>query len=95
MAMIETVERVHIAPLRARVDALLDEVQVITDKVKHAQDSVSRLLQTAAGAGTLIAGTVKARTWPVIGLINGVRIAANTLFRNGKDEARAMAECGP
>ena len=27
MTTIETVERVHIAPLRARVDAILDEVQ--------------------------------------------------------------------
>ena len=92
MATIETVERVHIAPLRARVDALLDEVQAITDKVKHAQQSVSHILQTAAGAGSLIAGSVKARTWPVVGIINGVRTAASTLFKNGK-ETRAIAEC--
>src|SRR5437763_11508883 len=62
MAALETVERVHIAPLRARVDAILDEVEIITGKVKHAQDSVTSAFHTAASAGTFIAGTVKAKT---------------------------------
>src|SRR5712692_5452648 len=62
MVTIDTVERMHIAPLRARVDAVLDEVESITGKVKHAQETVSGVLHTAAGAGSLIAGTVKART---------------------------------
>ena len=41
MTAVETVERVHIAPLRARVDGILDEVEVITGKVRHAQESVA------------------------------------------------------
>ena len=45
MTTIETVERVHIAPLRARVDGMLDQVQLMTDKVRHAQESVSDALQ--------------------------------------------------
>jgi hypothetical protein len=91
VTMMETVERVHIAPLRARVDALLDEVQDITDRVKHAQDSLSHVFQTASGAGSLIAGTLLAKSWPVLGLISGVRMAASTLFQNDKDRARAIA----
>jgi hypothetical protein len=90
MTTIETVERLHVAPLRVRVDALLDEVQDITDRVKHAQDSLSHAFDTAVGAGTLIAGTVMAKSWPVLGIINGVRAAASTLLKNGKDEARAI-----
>jgi hypothetical protein len=80
MTMIETVERVHIAPLIARVDEVLDEVQEITGKVRYAQDSVSHAFQSAAGAGSLIAGAVKARSWPVIGLINGLRSAASAML---------------
>jgi hypothetical protein len=95
MTTIETVERVHIAPLRARVDAVLDEVQAITGKVKHAQDSFSHVFQTAAGAGSIIAGTVISKSWPVLGIINGVRVAANTLFKNGRDEPRAIAHSRP
>jgi hypothetical protein len=85
MLTIETIERVHVAPLRIRVDALLDEVQQITGRVKQAQNSMSHVLHTAAGAGSLIAGTVRARSWPLWGVLNGVRVAAATLLRNGKD----------
>jgi len=87
MNTIETVERVHIAPLRARVDALLDEVEVITGKVRHAQDSVTAALHTASRTGSVLAGTVKSRTWPIIGMIRGVRTVADALLqKNGKHE---------
>jgi hypothetical protein len=86
MTVMETVERVHIAPLRARVDALLDEVEVITGKVRHAQDSVSAAFQTATSAGSLIADTMRSKTWPILGIIKGVQMAASALrhHRNGK-----------
>jgi type IV secretory pathway TrbL component len=80
MSVVENVERMHIAPLRARVDGILDEVEVITGKVRHAQDSVGSVLQTAAQAGTAIAGSVKAKTWPVLAVIRGVRTAASSLM---------------
>ena len=84
MVTIETVERVHIAPLRARVDGILDEIQLMTDKVKRAQDSVSDALRHVAGTGTMVAGAVKTRTWPIVGIIQGIRTAANAVMRNGK-----------
>lgn len=95
MTTIENVERLHIAPLRARVDSLLDEVQSITDKVKRAQESVSHVFETAAGAGSLLATTMKAKARPVLGILNGVRFAAATLLKNGKDQPRSIAECNP
>src|SRR5260221_3880407 len=67
-AVVETMERVHIAPLRARVDAVLDDVEGITGTVKHAQESVSAALPTAASDGSIIAGTVKSKTWPIRGM---------------------------
>jgi hypothetical protein len=85
MTVVENVERVHIAPLRARVDAILDEVEVITGKVKHAQDSVASAMHTAASVGSLFAGTVASRTWPILSIIKGVRMAATAILeRNGK-----------
>ena len=83
--VMETVERVHIAPLRARVDGILDEVEIITGKVKHAQDSVSAAFHSATTAGSIIAGTVKSKTWPLLGMIKGVRSVASALLqKNGK-----------
>jgi hypothetical protein len=84
MMMLETVERVHIAPLHARADAVLDEVQRITDKVRHAQDSVSDAFKHVAGTGNAVAWAVKARTWPIIGLLQGLKSAASVVMKNGR-----------
>ena len=85
MTVVENVERMHVAPLRARVDAMLDEVQMVVDRVKHAQVAVTDALKHVTGAGSVIAGTVKSKTWPIAGIINGIRVAAQTL-KNGKND---------
>ena len=94
MSVVENVERMHIAPLRARVDGILDEVEGITMKVKHAQDSVSSALHTAAGAGSIIADTVRARTWPVLRVIRGVKMAATALLHNNGKHERPVIDAG-
>ena len=85
MTIVENVERTHVAPLRARADAMLDEVQMVVDRVKHAQVAVTDALRYVTGAGSVIAGSVKSKTWPIAGIINGVRAAAQTL-KNGKGD---------
>jgi hypothetical protein len=84
MATLENVEREHIAPLHARADSVLDEVQRITEKVRHAQDSVSDALRHVAGTGNAVAWAVKARTWPILGVLQGLKSAASTVMKNGR-----------
>jgi hypothetical protein len=86
ITMIETVERLHIAPLRARVEALIDEVQITTDKVRHAHDSVSDALKQVTGAGSAMAGAVKAKAWPIVGIIQGLKSIASHVVGNGRHE---------
>lgn len=86
MTTIETLERVHIAPLRARVDGLLDQVQAMTDKVRHAQDSVSDALRHVTGTGSVVVGAVKSKTWPIVGIFQGLKSVANTMMGNGRHE---------
>lgn len=86
MTTVETVERVHIAPLRARVDGLLDQVQVMTNKVRHAQDSVSDALRHVTGTGSAVAGAVKSKTWPIVGIFQGLKSVANTMMGNGRHD---------
>ncbi len=83
MTTIETVERLHVAPLRARVEGLLDQVQLMTDKVRHVQDSVSDALRHVSGTGNAVAGAVKSKTWPIIGIFQGLKSVANTVMGNG------------
>ena len=86
MTTIETVERVHIAPLRVRVDSLLDQVQLMTDKVRHAQESVSDALRHVTGTGSAVAGAVKSKAWPLIGIVQGLKSVANTMMGNGRHD---------
>jgi hypothetical protein len=94
VSTIETIERVHIAPLRTRVDSLLDQVEVMTDTVKHAQQSVSDTLRHVTGAGTLVAGAVKAKAWPILGIIQGLKSAANAMRKNGRNRDSSTAHFG-
>ena len=86
MTTIETVERVHIAPLRARVDGMLDQVQLMTDKVRHAQDSVSDAFRHVTGTGSAVADAVKSKAWPIVGILQGLKSVANTMMGNGRHE---------
>jgi uncharacterized protein YoxC len=86
MVAVQTVERVHIAPVRARVDGILDEVQVMTQKVRRLQESVEDALRHVAGTGSQVADAVRSRTWPIVGIMQGIRAAANTVTGNGKKD---------
>ncbi|HKY22822.1 MAG TPA: hypothetical protein VJM31_16530 [Vicinamibacterales bacterium] len=94
MTTVETVERVHIAPLHARVDGILDEVQAVTNKMKHAQESVSDALRHVAGTGSLVAGAMKSKTWPILGIIQGLKSAASTVMKNGRNGDPPTARYG-
>jgi hypothetical protein len=68
-AVVTSLERDHIAPLHMRVDMLLDEVERVTGGMKR--------------AGNLLAGKVKVTSWPVVGILRGLRTAVDTLTANG------------
>jgi hypothetical protein len=86
MATMETVERLHIAPLRARVDGMLDQVQVMTDKVRHVQELVSDALRHVTGTGSAVAGAVKSKTWPIVGIFQGLKSVANSMMGDGRHD---------
>ena len=82
---VENIERLHIAPLRARVDGLLDEVHEITAKVKQAQSSVEGAFKHVSGTGSMVADAVRSKTWPLIGLLKGIKVAASAVMANGRE----------
>jgi methyl-accepting chemotaxis protein len=86
MTTLETVERVHIAPIRARVDAMLDEVQTVVNTVKHTHESVSDALRHVTDTGNAVADAVKSKAWPIVGIFQGLKSAAATVIRNGSRE---------
>ena len=84
MTTLQTVERVHIAPLHARVDGMLDRLQVVTDKVQHAHESVSDAVRHVTGTGTAVADAVRAKAWPILGIVQGLKSVANSVLHNGR-----------
>lgn len=86
MSVVESIERNQIAPLRARVDGMLDEIQVMTARAKRAQESMSHALKHAAGTGTRMVDVARAKAWPIVGLVRGIKSAASAIF-DGKSSA--------
>lgn len=41
MTLIETIEQRHVLPLRAKVEAVIDEAQMVVGRVKDAEESVA------------------------------------------------------
>ena len=82
----------HIAPLRARVDGMLDQVQPMTDKVKHVQESVSDALRHVTGTGSAVAGAVKSKTWPIVGILQGLKSVASSVMGNGRDDRHEQSD---
>ena len=58
----------------------------LTDKIRHVQDSVSDALRHVTGTGTAVAGAVKSKTWPIVGIFQGLKSVANTVFGNGRHD---------
>jgi hypothetical protein len=88
---VENIERMHIAPLRARVDALLDEVHEVTAKVKQAQSSVESAFQHMSGTGSMVADAVRSKAWPLIGLLKGIKVVASAVMKNGRDNGTVLS----
>ncbi len=78
LTVVESVERVHIVPLRARIDDVLDDVQLIVARLKHTQESVGTALTHLSQVAALVAVATKAKAWPLVGIVNGVRMAVAT-----------------
>ena len=102
MTAVESIERNQIAPLRARVDAVLDEVQAMTARVKHAEESVSHALKQVAGTGSQLVDVARNKARPILGFIRGIRAVANAML-DGDSSApsssaspeRAFSPAGP
>ena len=59
---------------------------LMTDKVRHVQDSVSDALRHVTGTGSAVAGAVRSKTWPIVGILQGLKSAASSVMGNGRHE---------
>jgi hypothetical protein len=89
---IETVEQRHIAPLRQKVDQVIQEARGVVERaqemvgrVRQAEESVADAVKHAAEAGGQFVGSVRAKSWPLVGIVRGVKVAIEAMF-NGRSQ---------
>jgi hypothetical protein len=72
----------YLMPLNTRVNRILDEAEDIAGRVKDAEAAVRTRIRHVADTGSVAVAAVRARSWPVVGILRGLRVAMDVLFDN-------------
>ncbi|MGH9148030.1 MAG: hypothetical protein ACRD1Q_15070 [Vicinamibacterales bacterium] len=68
--------------LNTRVNGFLDEAEDIAVRVKDAESAVRNGIRHVADTGNVAVAAVRARSWPIVGILRGLRVAMDVLFDN-------------
>ena len=75
--LVNGLEERHIVPLRARVDAILDDVKGVTEKVKDETDRVDHAIRATMDrvddTADRVRATMRAKTSRIVGFVRGLR----------------------
>jgi hypothetical protein len=83
MASIDQIEERHIAPISARVAALVDDVQDVTARLRRADDVMKHKLQEVGGAARFAKDVLAERMWPAVGVVRAVSAGLTALSKRG------------
>lgn len=82
--LMETLEDRHVAPAMGRVNAILDDVKVVSAKVKEETDRVDHAIHTAIDrvdeTVDRVRWNVRAKTSRLVGALRGARLAIETIL---------------
>jgi len=87
------IRREQIAPLVARANRALDEVQSVMSRVRAYDDDIRRAVHGAGDRVHQVTDFVRAGSSPLVGIIRGASAALSVLV-NGKDDSRAAGAGG-
>jgi len=84
--LINGLEIRQITPLTARVNTILDDVKVVTTKVKEETERVDVAIHRTIGrvddTADRVRSNVRAKTSKVVGIVRGLRIALETMMQS-------------
>ena len=84
MTLVETLEERHVAPAMGRVTAILDDVKVVSAKVKEETERVDHAIHTTIDrvddTVDRVRWNVRAKTSRIIGMVRGARLAIETML---------------
>ena len=82
--LVEGLETRQIAPAMVRVNGILDDVKVVTTKVKEETERVDEAIRTTINrvddTADRVRSNVRARTSRVVGFVRGLRVAIESML---------------
>ena len=84
MALVNTLEEQHVAPAMGRVNTILDDVKVVSAKVKEEAERVDHAIHTTIDrvddTVDRVRWNVRARTSRIVGIVRGARVAIESML---------------
>jgi len=83
-ALVDGIETRQVTPMMIRVNGILDDVRVVTTKVKEETERVDDAIRTTIhrvdDTADRVRSNVRVRTSRVIGLVRGLRVAIESML---------------
>jgi hypothetical protein len=84
MALVNTLEEQHVAPAMSRVNTILDDVKVVSARVKEEAERVDHAIHTTIDrvddTVDRMRWTMRARTSRIVGIVRGARVAIESML---------------
>jgi len=86
MTLVEGLESRQIAPAMVRVNGILDDVKVVTTKVKQETERVDEAIRTTIhrvdDTADRVRYNVRAKTSRIVGFVRGLRVAIESMLHS-------------
>jgi hypothetical protein len=84
MELVNGLEQRQVAPAMARVNAILDDVKVVSTRVKEETERVDQAIRTTMDrvddTADRVRSNVRAKTSRLVGVLRGVRVAVESML---------------
>lgn len=84
MTLVNGIEERQVAPAMARVNAILDDVKVVSEKVKEEAERVDTAIRTTMDrvddTADRVRSNVRAKTSRIVGIVRGARVALEQIL---------------
>ena len=84
MALVNTLEEQHVAPAMSRVNTILDDVKVVSARVKEEAERVNHAIHTTIDrvddTVDRMRWNMRAKTSRIVGIVRGARVAIESML---------------